>query len=123
MTGSRRVLVIEDDEAIQGFVGMALALEGYEVVAAPHGGVALDLLRGPADLRPDIILLDMSMPVMDGSSFAQAYRQAPGPHAPIIVITAANDAPERAAQIGAQDVLPKPFDLPVLLERVNYFTH
>lgn len=113
-----RVLVVDDDEGIREFVGMALADEGYEVVLASHGADALELAR---QHPPAIILLDMRMPIMDGWEFARTYRQRPGPHAPIIVITAARDADERAAQIAAEAVLAKPFQLADLLSVVGQY--
>lgn len=116
MSGRELVLVVEDDEGIREFVETALSDEGYEVMTAPHGAAALGLLE---QRPPAIILLDMRMPVMDGWQFAQAYRAQPGPHAPIIVVTAAREATERAAQIGAEGVLPKPFHLAELLEVVE----
>jgi len=70
----------------------------------------------------DVVLLVMRMPVMDGWAFAQAYRKQPGPHAPIVVLTAAQDAASRAAQIQADDYLGKPFELDDLLNIVARHT-
>jgi len=107
-----RVLVVDDEQDIREFLAFALENKGYNVTTADNGAAALnEVARGPVD----IVLLDMRMPVMDGWAFAQAYRQQPGPHAPIVVITAAHDAAARAAQIEAQDYLAKPFDLDDLL--------
>jgi CheY-like chemotaxis protein len=110
------ILVVDDDEGIREIVETALSDEGYEVMTAPHGVAALEKIGRRA---PAVILLDMRMPVMDGWQFARAYREQPGPHAPIIVVTAAREAGERAAQIGAEGVLPKPFGLGDLLEVVE----
>jgi len=107
-----RVLVVDDDESIRDFVEMALADDGYEVVTAADGAAALALV-GPT--RPDVILLDMRMPVMDGWAFAAAYRDLPAPRAAVVVMTAARDAGERARQIAADAYLAKPFDLDDLL--------
>jgi CheY-like chemotaxis protein len=112
MNPDKRVLVVDDDSAIREFVSMALEDEGYEVVTAPHGAAALELVRQEA---PRAIVLDMRMPVMDGWEFSRVYRQLPGPHAPIIVATAARDVEERAAQVQADAFLGKPFDLDALL--------
>ena len=107
-----RVLVVEDDLEIREFVAMVLAAEGYRVATANNGQVALDELgRGPFDL----ILLDMRMPVMDGWSFARVYRDSGGPHAPIVVLTAAHDAADRAKQVHADGYLGKPFEIEDLL--------
>ncbi|HEU5319004.1 MAG TPA: response regulator, partial [Chloroflexota bacterium] len=68
---------------------------------------------------PDLILLDMHMPTLDGWGFAREYRMRPGPHAPILVMPAAPDAAQRAAEIAAHAVLPKPFDIDHALETVR----
>jgi two-component system, chemotaxis family, chemotaxis protein CheY len=112
---TRRVLVVDDDPDIGEFVSLALSDEGYEVVTAPHGRAALTRVE---ERPPDLIVLDMRMPVMDGWEFARAYRERPGPHAPIIVFTAARDAAERAAAIEANGYLAKPFSLDELLDAV-----
>lgn len=115
-----RILIVDDDESIGEFVSMALADEGYDVVTAPNGATALELIELG---RPDVILLDMRMPIMDGWEFARRYRQRTGPPAPIIVITAARDADDRAAQVEADDVLAKPFNLDDLLDLVDRYAH
>jgi CheY-like chemotaxis protein len=115
-----RVLVVEDEPEIRDFVAMVLGSEGYWVTTANNGAVALDQLGREAF---DLILLDMRMPVMDGWSFARAYRQSRGPKAPIVVLTAAHDAAERAAQISADGYLGKPFELDDLLELVARYTN
>ena len=113
---SAAILVVDDDEAILRTLEAVLMDEGYRVLAASDGAVALDLVR---QQRPGLILLDMKMPVMDGWGFARAYRAEPGPHAPILVLTAAVNAQQRAADIGAQAYLAKPFDIDDLLAVIN----
>jgi CheY-like chemotaxis protein len=107
---------VDDDDSIRQVVSLALADEGYQVDAAGDGEAALQLVRRQ---RPDLILLDMRMPVMDGNQFARAYRGLPGPHAPIIAFVAAFDAAEHGEAIGAAAVLEKPFDLDDLLDMVG----
>lgn len=119
MSQAGRILVVDDDESILEFIAEALADEGYEVVTAMNGADALAVSAQPA---PDLILLDMRMPVMDGWEFAHTYRRAPGPHAPIVVITAARDAADSAVEIGAEGYLTKPFTLDGLLTLVGRFT-
>jgi len=107
----RRVLVVDDDPGIRAVLAEFLAHEGYRVATAANGREALSVVSSG---RPDVILLDMLMPEMDGWTFARAYRRLPGPHARIIVI-AATDAMGRAAEIGAAGHCDKPFDLDRLL--------
>lgn len=114
---ARAVLVVEDDPVLLDCLAATLEDEGYRVLRARHGREALGLLAGGE--RPGLILLDMNMPVMDGWRFADEYRRLPGPHAPILVATAAHDPRDRLAEIGALDVLAKPFDLDVLVAAVE----
>jgi CheY-like chemotaxis protein len=104
----KHVLVVDDEEDIREFLTVVLEQSGYRVSTADNGAMAL---RKVDEEPVDVVLLDMRMPIMDGWAFAEAYRQWPGPRAPIVVLTAARDAAARAAQIGAEDYLPKPFDL------------
>jgi CheY-like chemotaxis protein len=113
-----RVLVVDDDESIRDFVTLALSDEGYDVMTAPHGAAALSIL---GESRPDVILLDMRMPTMDGWEFSRVYRETPGPHAPIIVLTATRDVPGRAAQVESEGCLGKPFDVDELLSMVSRY--
>lgn len=105
------VLVIEDDPTIRELMEALLLSEGYRVATAAHGAEGLDQIRQEP---PHLILLDWLMPVMDGRAFTRAYRESPGPHAPIIVL-AATDPEGRAAEIGAAGYCPKPFDLGSLI--------
>jgi CheY-like chemotaxis protein len=114
-----RILVVDDDTSIRSFVEMALDSEGYAVSTATNGVQALAVTD---QVHPDLILLDMRMPIMDGWTFARMYRDQAGPHAPIVVITAATDAGERAAEIQADGFLGKPFDLDELLVLVSKYT-
>jgi two-component system chemotaxis response regulator CheY len=114
-----RVLVVEDDDTIRDFVAIALSGEGYAVQTAAHGADALDIVSKD---EPNLILLDMRMPVMDGWQFSKLYRQAPGHHAPIVVVTAAQDAERTAAEVEAEGYLAKPFHLDELLAVVGRHT-
>ena len=101
------ILIVDDDAGIRGVLADVLQDEGYTTAEAANGEAALAFLDGGA---PDVILLDMRMPVMDGWQFAQAYRERTGPRAPIIVMTAAQDAQRWADEIGASACLAKPFE-------------
>lgn len=111
-----RVLFVEDDDEIRDVIVQALCEEGYDARGAPHGRAALDVLeRWPAQ----VILLDLWMPVMSGAEFAAEYRRRPGPHAPMIVISAAADGLGVLDAIQPDGVLRKPFDLFDLLELIE----
>jgi two-component system, OmpR family, response regulator len=113
---SARVLVVEDDRGIREFVSSVLREEGYEVHQAPDGRAALTLID---HVPPDLILLDVRMPEMDGWEFARVYRGRSGVHAPIIIVTAALDVARDAREIGADGFLAKPFQLDDLLGLVE----
>src|SRR5690348_8773652 len=116
---SKTVLVIDDDEGLQGTLENILIDEGYDVVVAEDGLVALDKM---ANTTPHLILLDLMMPRMDGFTFAaELERRRLRPGIPIIVLTADGRARQKAAQVGAESYLEKPFDLDVLLDEVARF--
>jgi CheY-like chemotaxis protein len=93
--------------------------ESYSVVTAPDGAAALDAVeRRP----PALVLLNMTLSDMDGLAFAQAYRQRSEPHASIVVMTATVDAARHEAEVGAEGVLAKPFEVVQLLELVGRLT-
>jgi DNA-binding response OmpR family regulator len=110
------ILIVEDDEVILSTIASLLVEEGFDVLTAFNGQEALAHV---AQRRPRLILLDMKMPVMDGWAFAAAYREQEGPHAPIIVMTAAHDSRTRAVEIGADDYITKPFDVETLLDLIH----
>jgi len=72
-----------------------------------------------AQHQPDVIVLDMKMPGMDGWEFAKLYRERCEQPAPIVVVTAAKDAAQRGTEVDAESSLAKPFDLTDLLDRVS----
>lgn len=109
------ILVVDDDPFIRDVLAELLAEEGYPVSTADDGAEALRFVSG---IQPSLILLDMDMPVVDGREFAQRYRRMPGPHAPVVVLTAASDARGAAAEIGAQGHLAKPFQVAALLQLI-----
>jgi two-component system chemotaxis response regulator CheY len=111
-----RVLVIDDDPTIRELIVLALGDEGYDVDQASDGQAALELIGRQ---HPDVILLDMRMPVMDGWEFSRLYHEQYDDNASIIVITAARDVARRGADVNAQGYMPKPFDLDLLIEQVS----
>lgn len=115
---AKKVLVIEDDEDLVALVSLLLQEDGFAVEIAANGREALDSL---ARQLPDVILLDMKMPIMNGPEFARELEVRYGHQAPIIVLTAAADAHRRAAEVGADAWLGKPFDPEVLLSTVRRY--
>jgi two-component system chemotaxis response regulator CheY len=111
-----RILVVDDDDSIRQIVSLFLEDEGFRVVTVPNGQAALDVV---ATYQPDIILLDLRMPVMDGYEFVRRYRSGPPPHAAIVAFIAALKAEQERERIGAASLLEKPFDLEELLTAVN----
>jgi two-component system response regulator MprA len=110
MTVPPSVLVVDDDDDLRSTVAEALELEGYGVAAAANGRQALDALLG--GLRPDVILLDMMMPEMDGLAFRAEQRQHPEVASiPIVIFTAYGVERDTAEQLDAQAVLRKPLRL------------
>jgi len=114
--GAARVLVVEDDPDLAALEADVLKLRGHEVYVASNGREALEAVERA---RPDLILLDIKMPVMNGREFADEYRRREPSTAPIMVVTAADDAQRRAAEVGASGWIAKPFDPDVLLEKVT----
>lgn len=112
----RTLLVVDDDLDLLEMVKMILEGARYEVIAASNGREALEAV---ADRMPDLILLDMKMPVMNGWEFAKELRGRFDHPAPIVVFTAAEDARRRAEEIGAQGWLSKPFEVVQLLAVVQ----
>jgi len=98
VTARGTVLIVDDDGGIRTGVAWALEYAGCDVLEAEHGQAALDLI---AVNRPDLILLDVRMPVMDGVEFVRRYRDLPGPHAPIVAMTAAHGTHDLIEHIGA----------------------
>jgi CheY-like chemotaxis protein len=115
------VLVVEDDADIRSALVTILSEEGYEVLSARHGREALEVLRGGA--RPDVILLDLMMPVMNGADFRVAQLADPAlAHIPVVVLTAAGTAREAAHALRAADAFAKPFELGALLSSIERVT-
>lgn len=118
---SRRLLVVEDDFDIQQTMLDVLTEEGFAVRVAGNGREALDLL-GSGTFRPELILLDMMMPVMNGEQFRLAQRaDASLADIPVIVVSADNQAASKAQAMQARGCLAKPVDLDVLLDALENF--
>ena len=110
-----RVLIIDDDPSIRQLVEYALDDEGYQVDQAPDGKAALDLI---GRRHPDIIILDIRMPGMDGWEFARAYRERYDHPAPIIVLSASHGTSHQGTDVEGEGYVAKPFELDALIEQV-----
>jgi CheY-like chemotaxis protein len=119
-TPSCDVLVVDDDAEIRETLVEVLEERGYRAVSAGDGKEALDtLLRGT---RPELILLDMMMPVMDGATFRARQQAEPELAAiPVVLISAHEDLPKRVLELHADAALPKPISFRDLLSTVKRF--
>ena len=118
MISPKLILVVDDDPFIQEALHDALEDEGYAVIVAANGADALRKLRSGS--RPDAILLDHMMPVMDGPTFAAEVRgDSSLEQVPIILITADSHAEEKAMAIGLRTFLRKPLQLDDLLSTIE----
>lgn len=114
-----KLLLVEDSEQIWDFLSRRLQRRGHEVVLAHDGEAGVECARAA---RPELILLDMNLPVMDGWSAARAIKANPETRGmPIIALTAhamAGDR-EKTLQAGCDDFHPKPIDFARLLEQID----
>lgn len=112
-----QLLVAEDDRAVREALVRALTLEGYAVHAVSDGGAALEAARRQP---PDLLLLDLMMPVLDGLTVCRVLRSERN-RVPILMLTARTETGDRVAGLdaGADDYLPKPYALDELLARVR----
>lgn len=112
-----RILVVDDDRMVRDTVGRFLENEGYEVEYSPHGADALEKV---ASRPPDAILLDIMMPGMNGRQFMEALRKELGvTDIPVLVMTAIHGiTSSQAFALGASDVVEKPFDMDVVLNKI-----
>ena len=113
-----RILLAEDDDNVRQFVSRALRHAGHEVVEAEDGGLAAEILED--DARFDLLLSDIKMPVMDGIALALSVA-ASHPDLTILLMTGFADQRERAHGLDQliYDVIPKPFTLQALMDKVN----
>ena len=114
-----RILVVDDDPDILQFVEMNLDMDGFEPLTAESGRVALELAR---ERPPDLILLDVMMPELDGLTVLRRLRSSPATSSiPVVLLTAKALAEDRVRglDLGADDYITKPFDIEELLARVK----
>ena len=117
VNSSAHVLVVDDDRAVRESLVRALDLEGYRVQSASDGAKALDAIKSD---QPDVIVLDVMMPAVDGLTVCRVLR-AEKNRVPILMLTARTETSDRVQGLdaGADDYLPKPFALEELLARLR----
>ena len=110
------VLIVEDDRNIAELLQMYLEKEGYAVTVAADGGQGLSKFRS---IKPDLVLLDVMMPVMDGWSVCKAIRAES--QTPIIMLTAKGETNDKVTGLrsGADDYITKPFEMKEVLARIE----
>ncbi|MCX4610017.1 MULTISPECIES: response regulator transcription factor [Streptomyces] len=116
---ARKILLADDDEAVREGLDRLLRFEGYETVLTGDGREALELVAG-VDERPDLVLMDVTMPGLDGLAATRRIR-ASGSTVPILMITGRDAVGDRIVALdnGADDYLMKPFAAEELLARVR----
>ena len=113
----RRVLVVDDEEGFRDGLADLLAMEGYTVSVAKNAVEAVPMLP---DFKPEIILLDLRMPLLDGEAFLRGMRGIPASRdVPVVLISAKEELPAIAMRYGAAGYLSKPFEAPQLLSLIE----
>jgi CheY-like chemotaxis protein len=116
--GTGRVLVIEDDTDLRDVLDLLIGIEGCEAQTAPDAFIGL---KAAVSWKPDLILLDYSLPGLSGAEFVRAYRATPGPHAPILLLTGREGGAQLAEALGVAGQIPKPFTIAELTEAMAQF--
>ena len=109
------VLVVDDQEAIRDTLQLALDDEGFNVECAANGREALDVI---GRWKPDVILLDLMMPIMDGWAFCEEQKRV-GDRTPIVLLSAAGALDEHQRELGAAAVIAKPFDIDRVISTIE----
>lgn len=111
-----KLLIVEDDPAVRASLERRFRFEGFHVTSAERGEQALDIM---AEMEPDLVLLDVMLPGLDGFAVAERIRNVS--NVPILMLTAKDSVEDRVSGLerGADDYLVKPFELPELMARVR----
>lgn len=115
----KRILIVEDESDLRELLAWSLAQAGFEVAAAEDGEIAL---RNARAARPDLVLLDLMLPKLDGLNVCRRLRSEPATaDVPVIIVTASDapDSPEMSNRCGATDYIPKPFSIRNLKQRIE----
>ena len=110
---AKKILIVEDYKDAREFMKVLLEMSGFEVLEARDGYEAVEMVRKKA---PSLILMDISLPSMDGLTAAKIIKNSPeASHIPILAVTAHGDSfYKRAIDAGCEDLIPKPLDLDTL---------
>jgi DNA-binding response OmpR family regulator len=111
-----KILVIDDDETIRVMLKVFFELEGMECLEAENGQVALLQIRNQL---PDLILLDLQMPIMDGWEFARQFRSAISKTIPILIMSGVERAKLQQSKLAVDGYIEKPFDLDRMIALVR----
>ena len=115
MTAAKRILVVEDDQSLRVVIRMILEQAGYEISEARHGVAALELMKSEA---PDVVVVDMRMPLMSGVELIGRLRATPAT-ASIPIVLLSGLLPDRVVQSLVDVVVAKPFEPAELLAAVR----
>lgn len=113
---AQKILIVEDEKNISDLLQLYLEKEGYETLVAPDGVKGVELFRGEA---PDLVLLDIMLPVMDGWSVLKKIRE--GSKTPVIMLTAKGELSDKVSGLegGADDYITKPFETKEVVARIH----
>ncbi len=113
---AEKILIVEDEQTLQETLAYNLKRQGYEVVTAGDGTLALEMAR---EQRPDLIILDIMLPGIDGFEVCRVLRQEM--NTPVLMLTARDDEIDRVVglEVGADDYMTKPFSMRELMARVK----
>jgi CheY-like chemotaxis protein len=113
----RRILIVDDEEGFRDGMADLLEMEGYQVAVARD---AIEAVRMVPEFRPQVILLDLRMPLLDGEGFLRGMSGVPATKkVPVVLISAKEDLQKVAERSGATAYLQKPFEAPQLLALLN----
>jgi DNA-binding response OmpR family regulator len=116
MGKNKTIMIADDDPAILDAVGILLEFEGYDVKSSPNGAELLNMQTS----LPDLVLLDIWMSGSDGRDICRYLKTNPGTSKiPVLLVSASKDIERSAMEAGADDFLEKPFDMTVLLGKIE----
>ena len=119
MTTTKTIMICDDDEGILDMLEIVLEDNGYHIIPVQS---SLDIYEIIEKEHPDLLLLDLWMPVLSGDQVLKGIRKNPKTQAlPVIIISASRDGKQIANDAGANDFMAKPFDLDFLLNKIQQY--